>query len=111
MYKYTLFLEWIRTRHGELAFLLNSICPICHQDSPVLIKSQTTDLFYCGKCWIIWVGFDESIEMKYEIRRYHRKCGCISLYTYNPDNFVKSDIFDIQLCELHKSQIIDEYEA
>lgn len=45
-----------------------------------------------------------------EIRRYHRKCGCISSYTYNPDNFVKTDIFDIQLCEVHKSKIIDEYE-
>jgi hypothetical protein len=57
-------------------------------------------------------AYNDDPMQESEIRRYHRKCGCISLYTFDPNKTIeKADIFDIQLCELHKSQIIDEYEA
>lgn len=42
-----------------------------------------------------------------KIIRYHKKCGCVSLYIYK--GFM-NDLFDIQLCPEHGSKIIDRYE-
>jgi len=61
VYKYSLFLEWIRTRPNSMAFLLNTICPSCKKNSPVLIQSPTGKM-HCGKCWRVWVGYEEPIS-------------------------------------------------
>ena len=44
-----------------MAFLLNTICPSCKKNSPVLIQSPTGKM-HCGKCWRVWVGYEEPIS-------------------------------------------------
>ena len=47
------------------------------------------------------------IEKTTHIERLHKKCGCVYMTL---ETRIWTHLFDVQMCEYHKSNIVDKYE-
>lgn len=57
---YKRFIEWMKNKGQDFAFMLNEPCCGCGHVSQVVIKHRF--YFYCGICWNLYVDFNEPIE-------------------------------------------------
>ena len=55
----------------------------------------------------IQTQIDIEKEKTTHIERLHKKCGCVYMTL---ETRIWTHLFDVQMCEYHKSNIVDKYE-